>query len=63
MQAINRHTETEMQYNGVVDAVRRMLADEGIAGFYKGERQCRPALERFRAIKHNLLPPSIRSVP
>ena len=28
-----------MQYNGVVDAVRRMLADEGIAGFYKGEQR------------------------
>jgi hypothetical protein len=27
-----------MQYNGLVDAVRRMLADEGIAGFYKGGR-------------------------
>jgi len=26
-----------MQYSGVVDAVKRMLADEGIAGFYKGE--------------------------
>jgi hypothetical protein len=43
-QAINRHTETEMQYKGVVDAVRRMLADEGIAGFYKGEFQCRTAV-------------------
>lgn len=48
-QAINRHTETEMQYKGVVDAVRRMLADEGIAGFYKGELQSRPAVERLRA--------------
>lgn len=38
LQAINRHTEAEMQYNGLVDAVRRMLADEGIAGFYKGMR-------------------------
>lgn len=36
LQAINRHTEAEMQYTGVVDAVRRMLADEGLAGFYKG---------------------------
>lgn len=25
-----------MQYTGVVDAVRRMLGDEGLAGFYKG---------------------------
>lgn len=38
LQAINRHTEAEMQYTGVVDAVRRMLADEGLAGFYKGMR-------------------------
>lgn len=38
LQAINRHTEAEMQYSGVVDAVKRMLADEGIAGFYKGMR-------------------------
>lgn len=37
-QAINRHTEEEMQYTGVADAVRRMLADEGLAGFYKGMR-------------------------
>jgi hypothetical protein len=27
-----------MQYNGVVDAVKRMLADEGVAGFYKGKQ-------------------------
>jgi hypothetical protein len=38
LQAINRHTEAEMQYNGVVDAVKRMLADEGVAGFYKGKQ-------------------------
>lgn len=38
LQAINRHTEAEMQYTGVMDAVKRMLADEGVAGFYKGER-------------------------
>lgn len=36
VQAINRHTEAEMQYTGVMDAIKRMLADEGIAGFYKG---------------------------
>lgn len=38
LQAINRHTEAEARYSGVVDAVRRMLADEGIAGFYKGKQ-------------------------
>jgi hypothetical protein len=39
-----------MQYNGVVDAVRRMLADEGIAGFYKGELQYRPSLALLCAV-------------
>jgi len=27
-----------MQYTGVLDAVKRMLADEGVAAFYKGMR-------------------------
>lgn len=27
-----------MQYTGVFDAVKRMWADEGFAGFYKGMR-------------------------
>lgn len=38
LQSINRHTEEEMRYTGVFDAVKRMLADEGFAGFYKGMR-------------------------
>lgn len=38
LQSINRHTVEEMQYTGVFDAVKRMWADEGFAGFYKGMR-------------------------
>jgi hypothetical protein len=35
MQSINRHTREEMQYSGVLDAIRRMLADEGVGSFYR----------------------------
>ncbi|KIY94754.1 hypothetical protein MNEG_13207 [Monoraphidium neglectum] len=35
-QAVNRHTEEGMRYEGVGDALRRMWASEGLAGFYRG---------------------------
>ncbi|WIA37555.1 hypothetical protein OEZ86_014462 [Tetradesmus obliquus] len=38
LQSINRHTREDMKYTGVLDAVKRMLADEGLGGFYKGMR-------------------------
>jgi adenine nucleotide transporter 17 len=38
LQAINRHTEEQMQYQGVWHAIRSMAAAEGLAGFYKGMR-------------------------
>lgn len=37
-QAINRHTEESMQYQGVWHAIRSMAAAEGLVGFYKGMR-------------------------
>eukprot|EP00879_Flechtneria_rotunda_P002893 GHRR01003109.1.p1 GENE.GHRR01003109.1~~GHRR01003109.1.p1 ORF type:complete len:345 (+),score=94.33 GHRR01003109.1:315-1349(+) len=36
LQAMNSQTQEEMQYSGVCDAVKRMLADEGVSAFYKG---------------------------
>lgn len=36
MQAVNRHTEGELRYEGVVDAVRKMARTEGMGGFYRG---------------------------
>ena len=36
IQAMNKLTEREAQYGGVLDAVAKILKDEGLAGFYKG---------------------------
>lgn len=34
--AMNRHTEAEARYSGVVDATVRIARTEGLRGFYKG---------------------------
>ncbi len=35
-QAMNRHTDSDASYSGVLDAVARILRTEGISGFFKG---------------------------
>ena len=37
-QAVNRHTEEGLRYEGVGDCVRRMWREEGLAGMYRGMR-------------------------
>ncbi len=36
LQAINSETHSDMQYSGVLDAVRRMVQAEGYGSFFKG---------------------------
>lgn len=38
MQAMNRLTEKEAQYLGVMDAALKILKNEGMLGFFKGLR-------------------------